>query len=55
MGDCVCPHRMRERFFVTIAGNPATGALRGLADLAAARGDAETAEELRARAELAAA
>ena len=49
------PHRMRERFFVTIAGSPATGALRGLAELAAARGDAEAAEELRARAELAAA
>ena len=38
-----------------IAGNPATGALLGLADLATARGDVEAAEELRARAELAAA
>ena len=37
----------------TIAGSPATGALLGLADLAAARGDAEAADELRARAELA--
>ena len=41
--------------FVAIAGSPATGALLGLADLAAARGDAEAADELRARAELAAA
>jgi predicted ATPase/DNA-binding SARP family transcriptional activator len=49
------PHRMRERFFVTIAGSPSTGALLGLAELAAARGDTEAAEELRARAELAAA
>jgi hypothetical protein len=49
------PYRMRERFFVTIAGSPATGALLGLADLAAARGEAEAADELRARAELAAA
>jgi predicted ATPase/DNA-binding SARP family transcriptional activator len=49
------PHRMRERFFVTIAGSPATGALLGLAELAAARGEAEAADELRARAELAAA
>jgi tetratricopeptide (TPR) repeat protein len=45
------PHRMRERFFATIAGSPGTSALLGLADLAAARGDNETAEELRARAE----
>jgi hypothetical protein len=43
------PHRARESLFVTIAGSPATGALLGLADLAAARGDAE----MRARAELA--
>jgi tetratricopeptide (TPR) repeat protein len=49
------PHRARESIFVTIAGSPATGALVGLADLAAARGDAEAADELRARAELAAA
>ena len=49
------PHRMRERFFVTIAGSPATGALHGLADLAAARGEPEAADELRAQAELAAA
>jgi predicted ATPase/DNA-binding SARP family transcriptional activator len=47
------PHRMRERFFVTIAGSPATGALLGLADLAAARGDTEAVDELRARAEVA--
>jgi predicted ATPase/DNA-binding SARP family transcriptional activator len=49
------PHRARERLFVVIAGSPATGALLGLAELAAARGEAEAAEELRARAELAAA
>jgi predicted ATPase/DNA-binding SARP family transcriptional activator len=47
------PHRARESLFVTIAGSPATGALLGLADLAAARGDAEAADEMRARAELA--
>ena len=49
------PHRARESVFALIAGSPATGALLGLADLAAARGDAEAADELRARAELAAA
>ena len=49
------PHRARESIFVTIAGSPATGALVGLADLATARGDTEAAEELRARAEVAAA
>jgi predicted ATPase len=49
------PHRARESIFVTIAGSPATGALLGLAELAAARGEAEAADELRARAELAAA
>jgi predicted ATPase/DNA-binding SARP family transcriptional activator len=48
-------HRARERLFVTIAGSPATGALLGLAELAAARGEADAAEELRARAELTAA
>jgi predicted ATPase len=47
------PHRMRERFFATIAGSPGTSALLGLADLAAARGDNETADELRTRAEVA--
>lgn len=47
------PHRARESLFVTIAGSPATGALLGLADLAAARGDAEAADAMRARAELA--
>jgi tetratricopeptide (TPR) repeat protein len=44
-------HRARESIFVVIAGSPSTGALLGLADLAAARGDNETAEELRTRAE----
>jgi predicted ATPase/DNA-binding SARP family transcriptional activator len=47
------PTRMRDRFFAVIAGSPATGALLGLADLAAARGDAEAADELRAQAETA--
>jgi predicted ATPase/DNA-binding SARP family transcriptional activator len=47
------PHRARESIFVTIAGSPATGALLGLADLEAARGDTEAADELRARAEVA--
>jgi predicted ATPase len=47
------PHRARESLFVVTAGSPGTGALLGLADLAAARGDAEAADELRARAELA--
>jgi predicted ATPase/DNA-binding SARP family transcriptional activator len=49
------PHRARESLFVVIAGSPATGALLGLADLAADRGATETADELRARAEFAAA
>jgi predicted ATPase/DNA-binding SARP family transcriptional activator len=47
------PHRARESLFVVIAGSPATAALLGLADLAAARGDTETADELRTRAEVA--
>ena len=38
---------------MTIAGSPATGALHGLADLAAARGEPDAADELRAQAELA--
>jgi predicted ATPase/DNA-binding SARP family transcriptional activator len=49
------PHEPRETQFIAIAGSPATGALVGLADLATARGDTEAADELRARAELAAA
>jgi hypothetical protein len=49
------PHRARESIFVVIAGSPATGALLGLADLAAARGATKTADELRARAEVEAA
>jgi hypothetical protein len=48
-------HRARESLFVVIAGSPASGALLGLADLAADRGATETADELRARAEFAAA
>jgi predicted ATPase/DNA-binding SARP family transcriptional activator len=46
------PHAARESLFVMIAGNPATAALLGLADLAAARGDTETADALRAQADV---
>jgi predicted ATPase len=47
------PHEPRETQFIALSGSPAAAALLGLADLAAARGDAKTADELRARAELA--
>src|SRR5947209_3478591 len=43
----------RESLFLAIAGNPATPALLGLADLAEARGDGAAADELRGRAGLA--
>ena len=43
----------RESLFLAIAGNPATPALLGLADLAEARGDGAAADELRDRAGLA--
>jgi hypothetical protein len=47
------PHRARESLFVALAGDPATAALLGLADLADARGDALAAGDLRQRAGLA--
>jgi tetratricopeptide (TPR) repeat protein len=43
----------RESLFLAVAGNPASPALLGLADLAEARGDAAAADELRGRAGLA--
>jgi len=46
-------HRARETLFFALAGDPATGALLGLADLAAGRGDADAAGDLRQRAGLA--
>ena len=49
--DAARPHRARETLFVALAGSPAAGALLGLADLAATRGDGDAAEKLRARAE----
>ena len=44
------PRRFRETLFVALAGNPAAAALRGLGRLAAARGDDDTADNLKARA-----
>lgn len=49
------PHESRETQFIALSGSPAAAALLGLADLAAARGHTEVADELRMRAELAAA
>jgi predicted ATPase/DNA-binding SARP family transcriptional activator len=46
-------HQARESLFVALAGNPAAVALRGLAELAAARGDTASAEDFRGRAHLA--
>jgi predicted ATPase/DNA-binding SARP family transcriptional activator len=46
------PHQARESLFVALAGSPARAALLGLAELAAARGDAASADEFRARAGL---
>ena len=48
------PHEARETQFIALGGSPAAGALLGLAELAAARGDASAADNLRGRAELAA-
>jgi tetratricopeptide (TPR) repeat protein len=42
----------REALFIALVGSPATTALLGLAELADARGDADVADELRARAGL---
>ena len=47
------PHLAREALFVALAGSPATRSLLGLAELAAARGEVEVADQLRARAGLA--
>jgi predicted ATPase/DNA-binding SARP family transcriptional activator len=46
------PHHSRETQFLAIAGSPAEAALRGLAGLADASGDAEAAEAFRSRAGL---
>ncbi|HSS53240.1 MAG TPA: BTAD domain-containing putative transcriptional regulator [Gaiellales bacterium] len=46
-------HLSRESLFMVLAGSPATAALRGLAEIAEARGDTVTAGELRSRADLA--
>jgi predicted ATPase/DNA-binding SARP family transcriptional activator len=46
-------HAAREALFIALVGSPATAALLGLAELADARGDADVADELRARAALA--
>jgi predicted ATPase len=47
------PHQARETLFIALAGDPATAALLGLADLADAEGDALAAGDLRRRAGLA--
>jgi predicted ATPase/DNA-binding SARP family transcriptional activator len=47
------PRMAREALFVALAGSPGTRALLGLAEIAEARGDADAADELRARAGLA--
>jgi hypothetical protein len=44
------PRQVRESLFVGLAGSPGAAALRGLARLAAARGDGEAADDLHARA-----
>jgi hypothetical protein len=46
-------HAAREALFIALVGSPVTAALLGLAEIAEARGDAEAADELRARAGLA--
>ena len=46
------PHGARETQFIALSGSPAAAALLGLAELAAARGHTEVADELRTRAEL---
>jgi tetratricopeptide (TPR) repeat protein len=43
-------HQARESLFVALAGNPATAALRGLAELAEGRGDSASAADFRRRA-----
>jgi hypothetical protein len=44
------PRQVRESLFVGLAGSPGAAALRGLARLAAARGDGEAPDDLHARA-----
>jgi hypothetical protein len=44
------PHQARESLFVALAGSPTTAALLGLAEIAEARGDTASADELRGRA-----
>jgi hypothetical protein len=44
------PRHVRELLFVVLAGSPGPAALRGLARLAAARGDDDAADNLHARA-----
>jgi tetratricopeptide (TPR) repeat protein len=44
------PRQVRESLFVVLAGSPGAAALRGLARLAAARGDDAAADNLQARA-----
>jgi hypothetical protein len=44
------PRQAREILFVALADDPATAALLGLAELADARGDTASADELRLRA-----
>jgi len=51
--DAERPHQARESLFVALAGSPSATALLGLAEIAAARGDAAAADELRGRAALA--
>jgi tetratricopeptide (TPR) repeat protein len=46
-------HAAREALFIAFVGSPVTAALLGLAEIAEAGGDAEAADELRARAGLA--
>jgi predicted ATPase/DNA-binding SARP family transcriptional activator len=47
------PHQARESLFLALAGSPATAALLGLADIAEARGDTASADDLRGRADVA--
>ena len=46
-------HEAREALFIALAGSPATAALHGLAEIADARGDTASADDLRRRAGLA--
>ncbi len=46
-------HQAREALFIALAGSPATAALLGLANIADARGDTASADELRSLAGLA--